>query len=164
MWLSYAGGVGWGGANIAKTCITLTKTTPGCHEKWKTRWHLSACWTDVDYMLNRCGVCDEFTWIIYVGFMLVRCWIDVEYIQSRVEANQWTLGFCLSNMVTPICARLRDDRPLLVEFPLKVDSWRHWVPHSGWAARRAPGWRRSLMYSCQGPPRTGRWVSAKENN
>ena len=122
---------------------------------------LIICWI---YMLNRCGVCDEFTWIIYVGFMLVRCWIDVEYIQSRVEANQWTLGFCLSNMVTPICARLRDDRPLLVEFPLKVDSWRHWVPHSGWAARRAPGWRRSLMYSCQGPPRTGRWVSAKENN
>ena len=125
---------------------------------------LNRCWLYVEYMLNRCGVCDEFTWIIYVGFMLVRCWIDVEYIQSRVEANQWTLGFCLSNMVTPICARLRDDRPLLVEFPLKVDSWRHWVPHSGWAARRAPGWRRSLMYSCQGPPRTGRWVSAKENN
>ena len=77
-------------------------------------------WIYVDKMSDlcwiECWVCVDFLWIIcriYVDYMSNRCWTDVEYIQSRVEANQWTLGFCLSRKVTPVGARLRDDGPLL---------------------------------------------------
>ena len=71
---------------------------------WSMRWIYVDYMSDL-YMLNRCWVCVELLWIIcriYVDYMSNRCWIDVEYIQSRVEANQWTLGLCLSHKVTPV--------------------------------------------------------------
>ena len=65
---------------------------------------LIRCWIDVGYVLNLCG--------LYVEFMSNRCWIDVGYIQSRIEANQWTLELCLS--YGDVCRRAFTRRPTVV--------------------------------------------------
>ena len=41
---------------------------------------LNRCWLYVEFMLNRCEVCVDFLWIVYVGSMLTRCWIRAEYV------------------------------------------------------------------------------------
>jgi hypothetical protein len=103
---------------------------------------LNRCWLYVEYMLNTCWVCVEFMWIIcrnYVDYMSNRCWIDVGYIQSRIEAKQWTLELCLSYMVTPAGAHLRDDRPLV---------------HSSFVL---PGWCRSDQLQVREDSWTSSW-------